>query len=164
MRWPERVKGGPLAVAAGAVLLTAMLGAIALWAGGYDPFAAAQAAAVGAFGSRDALLSITLVRAVPLILTGLAVALAFRAGVWNVGAEGQLYAGAVAGVWVGLEGGSLPGWLLLPAVLVATGVAGALWALVPARPVVRRLRARVLLVVVESLPRVVEILIEVRYE
>lgn len=137
MRWPERVRGGPVAVAAGAVLLTGVLGAVALWAGGYDAFAAARAAALGAFGSRDALLSITLVRSVPLILTGLAIALAFRAGVWNVGAEGQLYAGAVAGVWVGLEGGSLPGWLLLPAVLGAAGIAGALWALAPALMKVR---------------------------
>ena len=132
MRWLERVRSGPFAVAAGAVLAAALLGAVLLWAGGYDPLAAGHAAAMGAFGSRDALLSITLVRAVPLILTGLAVALAFRAGVWNVGAEGQLYAGAVAAVWVGLEGGSLPGWLLLPAVLVSACVAGALWALAPA--------------------------------
>ncbi len=132
MRGPDGVRSGPLAVAAGAVLVAAMLGAVLLWAGGYDPLVAARVAVVGAFGSRDALLSITLVRAVPLILTGLAVALAFRAGVWNVGAEGQLYAGAVAAVWVGLEGGSLPVWLLLPAVLVAAAVAGALWALAPA--------------------------------
>src|SRR5687768_796848 len=129
MRWLERLRSGPLAVAAGAVLSAATLGAVLLWVGGYDPFSAARAAAVGAFGSRDALLSITLVRSIPLVLTGLAVALAFRAGVWNVGAEGQLYAGAVAAVWVGLEGGSLPGWLLLPAVLVAAVAAGALWAL-----------------------------------
>ncbi len=86
----------------------------------------------GAFGSGSALFSITLVRSVPLILTGLAVALAFRAGVWNIGAEGQLYAGAIAGVWVGLSFGALPAILLVPLVLVAAGLAGALWAAIPA--------------------------------
>jgi simple sugar transport system permease protein len=69
---------------------------------------------------------------VPLLLTGLAVALAFRAGVWNIGAEGQLYAGAVAAVWVGLNAGSLPAWLAAPAALLAAALAGAAWAGVPA--------------------------------
>ncbi|TFG87373.1 MAG: ABC transporter permease [Gemmatimonadales bacterium] len=73
-----------------------------------------------------------MVRSVPLILTGLAVALAFRAGVWNIGAEGQLYAGAVAAAYVGLAGGDLPSAILLPAVLGAAVLAGALWALIPA--------------------------------
>jgi simple sugar transport system permease protein len=60
------------------------------------------------------------------------VALAFRAGVWNIGAEGQLYAGAIAATWVGLGAGALPTWLLAPAVLAAAGLAGAAWAVVPA--------------------------------
>ena len=94
---------GPAAVAGAAVALTAMLAAVLLALGGYDPRSAAAAAARGAFGSADAVLSITIVRAVPLVLTGLAVALAFRAGAWNIGAEGQLYAGAVAGVGAGAQ-------------------------------------------------------------
>lgn len=129
MRPPERAQA--LGVALGAVVLTGVVTAALLWTGGYDPVRAARAMLDGAFGSTDALLSVTLVRAVPLILTGLAVALAFRAGVWNIGAEGQLYAGAVAAVWVGLNGGTLPGWVQVPAVLVSAAVAGALWALVP---------------------------------
>ena len=120
-----------LALAAGAVAATAAVTAALLWAGGYDPLEAARAAASGAFGSREALLSITMVRAIPLVLTGLAVALAFRAGTWNVGAEGQLYAGAVAAVWIGVEAGGLPAWMLLPLLLGAAMVAGALWASVP---------------------------------
>jgi len=112
-------------------VLTALASGVLLALGGYDPLAAAGAMLAGAFGSADALLSITLVRSVPLILTGLAVALAFRAGVWNIGAEGQLYAGAIAGVWVGLSGGELPAGLLVPAVLLASAGAGAAWALVP---------------------------------
>jgi ABC-type uncharacterized transport system permease subunit len=130
MSRPDR--GRALQVGVGAVLLTAALSALLLLAGGYDPLAAARAAFGGAFGGRDALLSITLVRAIPLVLTGLAVAFAFRAGVWNVGAEGQLLAGAIAAVWVGLIGRLLPAWILAPSVLVSAALAGALWALVPA--------------------------------
>lgn len=129
---PDRAGWASFAVASAALTGTAVVAAIFLLIGGYDPVRAAAAMWSGAFGTSNALLSITLVRAVPFILTGLAVALAFKAGVWNIGAEGQLYAGAVAGVWVGLEGGGLPAWVLVPAVLTAAGVAGACWALVPA--------------------------------
>lgn len=115
----------------GAIALTGLSGAGLLLVGGYDPLDAAGAMLRGSMGSVDVFVSITLVRSVPLILTGLAVALAFRAGVWNIGAEGQLYAGAVAAAWVGLNGGSLPAALLVPAVLLAACVAGALWAAVP---------------------------------
>ncbi len=58
-------------------------------------------------------------------------AFAFRAGVWNIGAEGQLYAGAIAAVWVGIVGGGLPALLLVPLVLLAALGAGAIWALIP---------------------------------
>ena len=118
-------------IGVGAVVLTAGVGAVLLLLGGYDPAAAASAMVRGAFGSWNTFVSITLVRSVPLILTGLAVALAFRAGVWNIGAEGQLYAGAIAAVSVGLAGGGLPAFVLLPSVLLAAGVAGAAWAVVP---------------------------------
>lgn len=115
----------------GAVALTVLAGAVLLAVGGHDPAAAARAMLRGAFGSWTTFVSITLVRSVPLILTGLAVAVAFRAGVWNIGAEGQLYAGAIAAVWVGLHGGALPAPLLVPLVLAAACAAGAAWALVP---------------------------------
>jgi simple sugar transport system permease protein len=123
---------GPLVAAAGALGVTLAAAGLGLALGGYDVARAGAALVSGAFGGTDALLSVTFVRAVPLILTGLAVALAFRAGVWNIGAEGQLYAGAVAAVWVGLRGGSLPAWVLAPTVLVVAALAGAAWALVPA--------------------------------
>jgi ABC-type uncharacterized transport system permease subunit len=77
----------------------------------------------------------TLTRAVPLLLTGLAAAVAFRARLFNIGAEGQLYAGALAAVAVGgLHGGSgfgAPTWILFPAMLVAAALAGALLLLGP---------------------------------
>ena len=122
----------PLWVAGGALAVTAAIFSVGLIVGGYDPRAALSALVRGSFGTGDAILSVTLVRAVPLILTGLAVALAFRAGVWNIGAEGQLYAGAVAGVWIGLAAPSLPNWASIPLILSCSLAAGALWALVPA--------------------------------
>ena len=83
----------------------------------------------GGFGSRFAW-SETLTRATPLILTGLSAAVAFRAHFYNIGAEGQLYAGALAAVAVG--GLSGPPALLFPAMLVAAMLAGALLLVVPA--------------------------------
>jgi ABC-type uncharacterized transport system permease subunit len=72
----------------------------------------------------------TLVKAAPLIFTGLAVAVAFRARFWNIGAEGQLLAGAMGGAWIGgLD--LLPGWSLVPLMIVAGAVGGALWASLP---------------------------------
>jgi simple sugar transport system permease protein len=87
------------------------------------------------FGSRFAITE-TLTRATPLILTGLAAALAFRAKLYNIGAEGQLYAGALAAVAVGgLHGGTgfeASPWVLLPTMMAAAALAGALLLLLPA--------------------------------
>jgi simple sugar transport system permease protein len=89
----------------------------------------------GGFGSRFALTE-TLTRATPLIFTGLAAAVAFRARLFNIGAEGQLYLGALAAVAVGgLHGGegfALSPWLLLPLMMTAAALAGAALLLVPA--------------------------------
>ena len=74
----------------------------------------------------------SLVHATPLLIIGLAVALAFRAGVWNIGAEGQFYAGAITAAWIGTRWGlssPLLAALLLP---LAAALAGALWAGIPA--------------------------------
>jgi len=89
----------------------------------------------GAFGSPFALAE-TLTRATPLMLTGLAAAVAFRARLYNIGAEGQLYAGAIAAVAIGgLHGGNaadLPPALLLVLTMAAATLAGALLLLGPA--------------------------------
>jgi general nucleoside transport system permease protein len=85
----------------------------------------------GGFGSGFAL-SETLTRATPLIFTGLAVAVAFRAKLYNIGAEGQLYVGALAAVAVGGAGLPLPPALLFPLMAAAAMVAGALLLLGPA--------------------------------
>jgi ABC-type uncharacterized transport system permease subunit len=73
-----------------------------------------------------------LVHATPLILAGLAVAIAFRAGIWNIGADGQLIAGATAAAWVGVSVSPTIGWLALPLALIAGAIAGALWAAIAA--------------------------------
>lgn len=88
----------------------------------------------GAFGSRFAW-SETLTRATPLMLTGLSAAVAFRARLWNIGAEGQLYAGALAAAAVGgMHGGTgfdVPTFVLFPAMLAAAALAGALLLVIP---------------------------------
>ncbi len=71
-----------------------------------------------------------LIKSVPLILTGLAVYLPLRAGLWNIGAEGQLLLGALAGTWVGINVG-LPWFVLIPLMFLAAAVAGGLWAGIP---------------------------------
>jgi ABC-type uncharacterized transport system permease subunit len=84
----------------------------------------------GAVGSKFAFLEM-LVKATPLILTGVAVAIAFIAKYWNIGAEGQLYAGALAATWVGLMNLPLPPALYIPLVIVAGFIAGAIWSVIP---------------------------------
>jgi ABC-type uncharacterized transport system permease subunit len=116
--------------------LLALLIGLAVLAGGlelagYDAAGALSALWTGAFGSWYALTSATLVRAVPLIIVGLGIALAFRAGAFNIGAEGQFYAGAIAATWVGLHVAGRPAAVAVPALLVAAALAGMAWIAVP---------------------------------
>ena len=121
----------PVAAVLATLLITSLLVA---WAGA--PVGRAYALLLeGGFGSRFAWTE-TLTRATPLILTGLAAAVAFKARLYNIGGEGQLYAGAIAAVAVGgLHGGSgwvAPTWILFPLMLLAAAAAGALLLLGPA--------------------------------
>ena len=77
------------------------------------------------------LLSDVLVHATPLILAGLAVAIAFQAGVWNIGADGQLLVGAAAAAWIGVSFSTL-GVLTLPLAIIGGALAGAIWAWIAA--------------------------------
>lgn len=138
MRLERRASASPLALALaplGALAFTlAVSSLLVLWAGA--PVAPTWAALLrGGFGSVFAWTE-TLTRATPLILTGLAAAVAFRARLYNIGAEGQLYAGALAAVAVGgMHGGSgfgLPPALLMPLMFIAAALAGALLLLGPA--------------------------------
>ena len=85
----------------------------------------------GALGTRFNLLE-TFVKASPLLMTGLAVAFAFRAKFWNIGAEGQLLAGALTATVLGVHMGGVPQALVLPMIIVAGFIAGGIWASIPA--------------------------------
>lgn len=110
------------------VVAAAVVGVIVLVivAGHHDIAQSFQAFWRGSFGSAYAFWSATLVRATPLTLLGLAVALAFRSGVMNIGAEGQFLAGASAASALALSG--IGGTLVLLVAVPAAILAGALWA------------------------------------
>ena len=134
---PSRTRTLPALLSEGVPVLGALAVALlALWlllaAGGHDPARALAALWRGSFGSSYALLSATLVRATPLILAGLAVALAFRAGILNIGAEGQLLAGAAAAAAVGVTVAASLGIATLPVMIAAGAAAGAIVASVAA--------------------------------
>jgi general nucleoside transport system permease protein len=97
---------GALAFPLVAILISFLIGAIIMVATGYDPIAAYGALLRGAFGSPLAV-GRTLLNATPLIFTGLAVAVAFRAGLFNIGGEGQFYVGAITAAVAGAYLGSL---------------------------------------------------------
>ncbi len=103
-----------------------------VWAYGESPGAVAAQLLAGTWGMPYGVGQV-LYKATPLLLSGVAVDLALRAGLFNIGAEGQL---AVAGLAVGAVGARLPvsapGWLALPAVVCTALAAGAAWAVVPA--------------------------------
>jgi simple sugar transport system permease protein len=118
--------GAPFAAIVAALALAALPLALA----GADLAGAYRQMAVASFGSWFAL-SETLTRATPLILAGLAVAVAFRARLWTIGAEGQLYIGAVTAVALGTGAVPRPGPLLLPLLRAASAAIGALFMLGP---------------------------------
>jgi len=99
---------------------------------GHDPAMALAAMWRGAFGSWFALMSGTLIRAVPIALIALGFTVAYRAGALNIGGEGQFYAGAIAATWAGLRLGSWPGAMAIPVTLAAAFAAGAAWITLPA--------------------------------
>ncbi|KAF1022496.1 MAG: hypothetical protein GAK30_01083 [Paracidovorax wautersii] len=138
MRLEKRAQASRLALLLapiGAVAFTLAVSALLVWAAGAPIGQTYRLLLQGAFGSVFAW-SETLTRAVPLILTGLAAAVAFRARLFNIGAEGQLYAGALAAVAIGgqYDGAGLawPPALLFAAMLLAAAAAGGLLLLGPA--------------------------------
>lgn len=117
------------AVAAVALGLAVLF--LGLEAAGFNAEAGLSALWLGAFGSRDAFQSSTLVRAVPLILIGLGISVAFRGGALNIGAEGQFYAGAIAATWAGLHLAGQPRPVAIGALLLASAVGGLCWVVLP---------------------------------
>lgn len=130
----RRVTRG-LAVPVGSVFFAFIVGGLIVAATGGNPITAYQGLVCGGFGvfcsggENSALqISNTIVFVTPLIMAGVAVALPFRAGLFNIGAEGQFLAGAVACTTIGIKLGSWPTPILLPLVLLGGMAAGALWA------------------------------------
>jgi simple sugar transport system permease protein len=101
-----------------------------LWALGANPFSAYRALVKGAFGSADGLVN-TAIKAVPLLLVGAGICVAFRANVLNIGGEGQLVMGGLASTVTALALPGLPPVILIPLVLLAGAVGGGLWGAIP---------------------------------
>jgi simple sugar transport system permease protein len=113
------------------VILAIGLGSLIMWVSGYDPVAAFQALFKGAFGGPKQI-GDTLLRSTPLILTGLGLAYGFRANLFNIGAEGQLFMGGLAAAYLGVALAGLPWIVMIPVLIAAAMFAGAAWAFVPA--------------------------------
>jgi simple sugar transport system permease protein len=133
MQFEPREQVSPWAAALAPVLAVALAlilcSILVLWTG--EPVLQAYGLLLkGAFGSKFAL-SETLTRATPLMLTGLAAAVAFRAKFWNIGAEGQLYCGALAVTWLGTGAIHLPAFLMIPLLCLAGALAGGAALVVP---------------------------------
>ena len=140
MRRPDPVRRGPLlrlspwstpALIGFAVAITFAITAGPILVAGANPIVAYGEFVVAPLTSSFTLLEVG-VAATPILFTGAAVAIAFRAGYWNIGAEGQLLLGAIAAAGMGMVLGGLPAVLALPAMLVGGALAGAAWALLPA--------------------------------
>ena len=121
----------PLGLAVVALLVGLAALALGLTLAGADAARALGALASGALGSWDAVLSAWLPRATPLIVIGLGLAIAFRGGALNIGAEGQFYAGAIAATALGIAVGAWHSLVALPTVLLAAMAGGIAWVLVP---------------------------------
>jgi len=109
-----------------ASLLAIIIGAILVGVLGFNPLSVYGSMLSGAFGGWYAIGS-TLTMAIPLIFIGLGIALAFKAGLFNIGADGQYWIGAMVTVWLGYHLNGLPGWLHMIVMLLGAMVAGGLW-------------------------------------
>ncbi|MBA2469395.1 MAG: ABC transporter permease [Chloroflexia bacterium] len=113
-----------------AVLVALLIGAVVIVISGQDPWEAYRSLAEGALGSRRGRAE-TLVYAAPLILGGLAFAVAARAGMFNVGIEGQLVIGGFAAALVGATDWGLPSAIHIPLAVLVAAIAGGVWGFIP---------------------------------
>jgi simple sugar transport system permease protein len=129
-QWLDRTV--PISTAVLAVVAALLVGGLFIIILGANPLKAYKAIMVGALGNVNALTE-TMVKATPLILTGAGLAIVFRANIWNIGAEGQLFMGGLAASWVALTfGAQLPPVVIIPLTLIAGFIGGAIWAFIPA--------------------------------
>ncbi len=106
-----------------AILLALLASSVLLWIVDVDIYGAFHALVLGAFGDLESIYG-TCVKAIPLAFTGLATGIAFRARIWNIGQEGQVFAGAMLGYWLSITV-DLPGIVFFPLLIVAGFAGGA---------------------------------------
>jgi simple sugar transport system permease protein len=129
-RVPAPVWVGPL-IPIVAIIVTFLLTATLVFLVNANPLEAYYYFLIDPLSGRVSAIEV-LVKATPLLLTGAAVTFAFVGGYWNIGAEGQLYAGATAATAIGLQMHGVSPWIALPLMIVGGFLAGVLWALIPA--------------------------------
>ncbi|MCG9127027.1 ABC transporter permease [Candidatus Poribacteria bacterium] len=116
------------------ILLAAFLtNGILLIICGYNPLQAYATGVTGALGTAHGL-GETLVKSIPFLMTGLSVAIAFRCGIWNIGAEGQFLIGALAATWFGTKAVYLfpnTSWIAIPICIIIAILGGGIWGAIP---------------------------------
>lgn len=115
----------------GAVALALFFSALLLALRGTPPHEGIFVLFKGAFGSRWAIED-CLIKAIPIFLCSLGVAIAFRLQIWNIGAEGQFCMGALGATWMALSFPDQPAWVVLPAMVIMAVIAGGFWGFIPA--------------------------------
>jgi len=123
----------PFAVSLGAIVVALILGGIVIAFAGGDPFRSYAHIARASFGNLG-VISDTLVKATPILMTALACSIAFRMKLWNIGAEGQFIMGAFgasAVVLAPLLPAETPAWIFIPVMMLAGILMGALWGFIP---------------------------------
>ncbi|MDK2951402.1 MAG: ral nucleoside transport system permease protein [Kosmotogales bacterium] len=109
------------------VIIALLIASVIILSVGKNPIEAYSIMIVGAFGGSEQIAD-TLVKMTPLLLTGLAVGFGFRAGIFNIGAEGQMTMGALLGAVVAMNIGSVPSVIAIPICIISGMIGGALWA------------------------------------
>jgi len=115
----------------GAVVLSLLFSAAMLLFQGNSPVEGLSLLLEGAFGSTYAIED-CLIKAIPIYLCSLGVAIAFRLQIWNIGAEGQFALGAIGATWVAISFPGLPSWVMIPSMMVSAFLFGGLWGVIPA--------------------------------
>ncbi len=127
----ESLKGTAALIYCGAVLFSLLLSAALLIFQGNSPVEGISLLLQGAFGSMYAIED-CLIKAVPIYLCSLGVAIAFRLQIWNIGAEGQFALGAIGATWVAISFPGLPSWAMIPLMMGAAFLLGGAWGVIPA--------------------------------
>lgn len=128
---PETLGWTAVLIYGGAVLLSLLFSAAMLLFQGNSPVEGLTLLLQGAFGSLFAIED-CLIKAVPIYLCSLGVAIAFRLQIWNIGAEGQFALGAIGATWVAITFPDQPSWVLIPSMMGVSFLFGGLWGVIPA--------------------------------